>query len=245
MCFLLLGLCSRGVAPGIWKEREDLISCHPHLFPWPQKKGICESWWRMLLPASPSTGQTGAVGRSPCHSLYIPLVRSRPEKRVCQQRAEEKATPGKCFKGGAASRGLYPHEISGRTSPAQTIQARKPCPNETLRRRGGNRDPSTRKQLPPTGSQGMLSDQLAGKFSLLWSSREMPSPRHAWCAPTTVNLLKEEENGLTNLWSLSLTSAADTAGGTRKPNGFIYLSVLILAQIGKKQMDKGQEIPQL
>lgn len=75
----------------------------------------------------------------------------------------------------------------------------------------------------------MLSELPARKLSLLWSSREMPSPGHVWCASTTVNLLKEEENGLTNLWSLSLTSAADTAGGTRKPNGFIYLSVLILA----------------
>lgn len=71
----------------------------------------------------------------------------------------------------------------------------------------------------------MFSDLPAGKLSLLWSGSETP----AWRASTTANLLKEEENSLTNLWSLSLTSAADTAGGTRKPNGFIYLSVLILA----------------
>jgi len=57
----------------------------------------------------------------------------------------------------------------------------------------------------------------------------MPSPRQVWHASVTVNLLKGEENGLTNLWSLSLTSVADTAGGTHKPSGFIYLSVLILA----------------
>lgn len=70
-------------------------------------------------------------------------------------------------------------------------------------------------------------------------------PAEVQHASTTANLLKEEENGLTNLWSPSFTSAADTAGGTHGPNGFIYLSVLILAQIGRKQADKGQEIPQL
>lgn len=73
----------------------------------------------------------------------------------------------------------------------------------------------------------------------------MPSPRQVCRASTTANLLTGEENGLTNLWSLSLTTATDTAGGTHKPSGFIYLSVLILAQIGRKQADKGQEIPQL
>lgn len=91
----------------------------------------------------------------------------------------------------------------------------------------------------------MLSDLPAGKLSLLWSSRKMLSRRPVWHASTTANLLKEEENGLTNLWSLSFTAAADTARGTRKPNGFIYLSVLILAQIGRKQAHKEQEIPQL
>lgn len=91
---------------------------------------------------------------------------------------------------------------------------------------GQDRDPSPWRQLPLTGSRGVLS---AGKLSLLWSNRETPSPRPVRRASTTANLLKEEENGLTDLWSLSFTSAADTAGGTREPNDFIYLSVLILA----------------
>lgn len=54
-------------------------------------------------------------------------------------------------------------------------------------------------------------------------------PAEVQHASTTANLLKEGENGLTNLWSPSFAPAADTAGGTHKPNGFIYLSVLILA----------------
>lgn len=193
---------------------------------------MCESWWRMLLPASLSAGQAGAVGRSLCHALYNPLRSSRSGNHVWQGGAEAKATPGKYFKDGVAPCDLHPLTLGGRTSPLQSIHTRKPCPNQTLSvemTTDQDTDPFPLRQLPLMGSQGMFSDLLAGKLSLLWPNREMPSPRHAWCASTTVNLLKEEENGLTNLWSLSLTSAADAAGGTCKPHGFIYLSVLILA----------------
>lgn len=171
------------------------------------------------------------MGRSLCHTLYNPLRRSRPEKNVCQGRAEAKAAPGKCFMDWAAPCGLHSLEPSGRTSPSQSIHARKPCPNQTLIGRGGDGPGQglfPTEAAAPTGSRGMLSNVLAGKRYLLWSSREMPSPRPVWHASTTASFL-EEENGLTNLWSLSLTSAADTAGGTCKPSSFIYLSVLILA----------------
>ena len=69
----------------------------------------------------------------------ITLRRSRPEKHVCQGRAEVKATPGKCFKDGAAPCGLHPLELGGRTSPSQSIHARKPCPKQILRSRGDDR----------------------------------------------------------------------------------------------------------
>lgn len=88
MVFSLLELSALRVTPGIREENEDLISCHSSLFPWAQKKWMCESWCGMLLAASPSAGQTGVWGKNPCHTVYYPVRRSRPEIHVCQGGAE-------------------------------------------------------------------------------------------------------------------------------------------------------------
>lgn len=138
---MLLELDASEVTPGIREEREDLISCHPSLLPWPQKKWMRESWCGMLLPASPSAGQAGAVGRSLCHAVYKPLRRSRPDNHVCQGRAEVKATPGKCFK----RTGLHPvapillSSVAEHPPHKALKNARKPCSTPALMGRGGHR----------------------------------------------------------------------------------------------------------
>lgn len=131
MVFSLLELSALRVTPGIREENEDLISCHPSLFPWAQKKWMCESWCGMLLAASPSAGQTGVWGKNPCHT-----VSEEADLKFMSAREEQKCKPHL----GSALKAEGPHPLEAENPHHKALKnARKPCSTQALMGKGGYR----------------------------------------------------------------------------------------------------------